>query len=210
MNLEHAMSEANGEIVYRTGGVDIYGLKKEGSVPILWIRDSSDVNLYGGIGGDTAMINTSQYPADFHPYRPSNYRIERTSPFKIMVKATTFGFGNSKNSKLGTEVGVNADANASTNANPSAKAIRCSFPLDEGQLKSIYFPEADWPALMKSLWAPWCGYKFPNALQLIETDGSDDSKIIAATADPGVMYMRGYAPPANSTEDNQEEGGGNR
>ena len=49
MNLEHAMSEANGEMQH-AHNVDIYGLKKEGSVAILWIRDSEDINIFGEAG----------------------------------------------------------------------------------------------------------------------------------------------------------------
>lgn len=53
-NLEHTMAEANAEFDHARH-VDIYGLKKEGSTPILWIKDSSDINLYGAAGGYTAM-----------------------------------------------------------------------------------------------------------------------------------------------------------
>jgi hypothetical protein len=74
VNLEHAMSEANGEIA-DASHVDILGLKKEGSTTVLWIRDSVDVNLYGTAGGYTALANASQYPADFAQYTPSIYRV---------------------------------------------------------------------------------------------------------------------------------------
>ena len=41
--LKMTHTQANGEIA-DASHVDIYGLKKEGSTPILWIRDSVDVS----------------------------------------------------------------------------------------------------------------------------------------------------------------------
>jgi hypothetical protein len=58
--------------------VDIFGIKKEGSTVILWIHDSTDINVFGAAGGYTALAKASQYPADFLPYTPSIFRIERT------------------------------------------------------------------------------------------------------------------------------------
>jgi hypothetical protein len=43
-------AEANGEFNHASH-VDIYGLKKEGSTAILWIRDSTDINLFGMFNG---------------------------------------------------------------------------------------------------------------------------------------------------------------
>jgi hypothetical protein len=48
--------------------VDIYGVKCEGSNTVLWVRDSSDVNLYGFGGAADAFPNKTFYPADFRQY----------------------------------------------------------------------------------------------------------------------------------------------
>ena len=55
MNLEHGMSETNGEINHARN-IDIYGLKKEGSTAILWVRDSSDVNIFGEAGASCLYL----------------------------------------------------------------------------------------------------------------------------------------------------------
>eukprot|EP00937_MAST-01D_sp_MAST-1D-sp2_P006273 g6273.t1 len=84
MNLEHAMGEANAEVRGATQGIDIYGLKIEGSNTILWARDAADVNLWGlGGGADAFPIGngTRYYPDGFAPYTPALFRIERTMPY---------------------------------------------------------------------------------------------------------------------------------
>ena len=53
------MAEANAEFA-GARNIDIYGLKKEGSTPILWIKDSADINLFGASGGYTAMQTSDQ------------------------------------------------------------------------------------------------------------------------------------------------------
>jgi hypothetical protein len=67
------------------------------------------------------------------------------------------------------------------------------------QLRSGHFPEADWPALKLSLWAPWCGYNFPDSFVITEADGPGlgPGKTLVATTkeDTGVLYMRGYPDP---------------
>lgn len=171
VNLEHAMSEANGEIA-NASHVDILGLKKEGSTTVLWIRDSIDVNLYGTAGGYTALANASQYPADFAQYTPSIYRLERTSPVKLAITPYQ-------------RSGLELDERSM-----SATKVKCSFPLDDSQLKSGNFPPEDWATLKTSLWAPWCGYWVSGANVLVEADGT--TRTIVATPDPGVLYMRGH------------------
>ena len=64
--------------------VDIFGLKVEGSVPVLWVSDSDDIRLFGMGGGADAFPDTSYYPADMRPYAPSMLRIERTTNFKLI------------------------------------------------------------------------------------------------------------------------------
>ena len=60
-------------------------------------------------------------------------------------------------------------------------------------------PKADWPALIKSLWAPWCGYWAEGSLVLLEADGP--TKTLAAIAEPPpTLYMRGHPPSGASTE----------
>ena len=48
--------------------------------------------------------------------------------------------------------------------------------------------------LIKSLWAPWCGYWAHGSLVLLDADGP--STTIAAIAEPPpTLYMRGIAVP---------------
>jgi hypothetical protein len=53
-NPEHARSEANMEIA-SSQGIDIFGLKGEGNRPILRVRDSSGVRVFG-YGGNAAAF----------------------------------------------------------------------------------------------------------------------------------------------------------
>jgi hypothetical protein len=46
LNVEHAQSDANME-VRDGGGVEIYGLKSEGTYAVLWLHNASSVALYG-------------------------------------------------------------------------------------------------------------------------------------------------------------------
>ena len=184
------MAEANGEIA-NASRVDIYGLKKEGSTPILWIHDSEDINVFGTAGGYTALLHSSQYPSDFRKYVPSDYRVERTTPLKLsvspsMVHAAVVDDATSEGAEGGGE-------------NGQGGKVKCSFPLDDGQFRQGYFPPVDWAALRQSLWAPWCGYWFQDAMVLVEADGPEHT--LVATKDPGVLYMRGYPHPATILAD---------
>jgi hypothetical protein len=170
INLEHAMAEANGEFRHASH-VDVYGIKKEGSTTILWIRDSVDVTVIGTAGGYSALLNASAYPDDFAPYRPAIYRVERTSPLKLAITPYPH---------RSVEESVGA-----------AAQVKCSYPLDTSQLQQGNFPRVDWPALIASLWAPWCGYWATGSLVLLEADGP--AKTLAAIAEPPpTLYTRGY------------------
>jgi hypothetical protein len=59
LNPEHAQSDANVEIK-NGGGVEIYGLKSEGLFAVLWLRNATDVSLYG-FGGNACPIHTCKY-----------------------------------------------------------------------------------------------------------------------------------------------------
>jgi hypothetical protein len=182
INLEHAMSQANGEL-RAASHVDIFGLKKEGSTTVLWIRDSRDITVVGTAGGYTALSNKSQYPNDFAPYVPSIYRVERTSPLKLAITAYDRDAQNGYSA---------ADRNAFADQTLTMK-VKCSFPLDASQLQAGHFPHHSWPALISSLWAPWCGYNDPQGRVLVEADGP--SRVLVATKDAGMLYLRGYPTP---------------
>ena len=83
LNMEHGQSEANMQIS-NSSHVDIYGLKVEGSLPVLWVSDSNDVRLFGMGGGADAFPNRSYYPADLAPYPPSMIRMERSTNYKLI------------------------------------------------------------------------------------------------------------------------------
>ena len=173
INLEHSMAEANGEFRHASH-VDVFGLKKEGSTTILWIRDCVDINVIGTAGGYSALLDASAYPEDFAPYRPAIYRVERTSPLKLAM----------------TPYPHKHSAEESPD-DVSVKSVKCSYPLDTRQLQQGHFPKVDWPALIASLWAPWCGYWATGSLVLLEADGP--TKTLAAIVEPPpTLYTRGY------------------
>ena len=76
LNLEHAQSEANAELSNATH-VDIYSLKVEGNMPLLWIRaDVSNVSLLCLGGGFTAWPLNWTFPPDFAQATPSALRVD--------------------------------------------------------------------------------------------------------------------------------------
>jgi len=181
LNLEHGQSEANGEI-RGAAHVDVYGFKKEGSTVSLWVRDSTDINIFAAQGSYTALQNASQYPEDFQRYTPSLYRIERTSPLKVVGVGGTDGCG------------------AGTSPGPDTKCkgvLPChNYPMSMVDMLAGQFPHEDWPTLLGpvgSLWQPWCGYRYPGAIELLEADGV--GRELVATTSPGAVYMRGYPRP---------------
>jgi hypothetical protein len=190
INLEHSMAEANGEF-NQAAHVDVFGLKKEGSTSILWIRDSTDISLFGTAGGYTALSKASEYPADFQPYVPSIYRVERTSPLKLAI--TAYGAHQSDEMQEGEEEEEEEDDALLREGRATETKAHCSFPLDATQLTQGNFPHVDWPALTRSLWIGWCGNHDAAANVLVEADGP--KRTIVATKDPGVLYLRGYDYP---------------
>lgn len=76
LNLEHAQSEANGEITNATW-VDVYSIKVEGNLPILWLRgDVAHVSVLCLGGGFTAWPTNWTFPPDFAPATPSAIRVD--------------------------------------------------------------------------------------------------------------------------------------
>ena len=71
------MSEANLEIA-NAARVDIYGIKGEGNIPVLWMKDSYDINIYGFGGTLSSFPNETYYPGDFEKYTSTLFRIERS------------------------------------------------------------------------------------------------------------------------------------
>ena len=76
LNLEHAQSEANAEIA-NASWVDIYSIKTEGNLPILWLRgDVAHVSMLSLGGGFTAFPANWSYPPDFASATPSGFRVD--------------------------------------------------------------------------------------------------------------------------------------
>ena len=82
-NAEHALGEANAE-VRNARNVRFFGVKGESNYPVLWIRDSSHVGVYGYGGNAAALPASSTYPATFAQFTPSLFRIERTPNLRLV------------------------------------------------------------------------------------------------------------------------------
>eukprot|EP00729_Bicosta_minor_P007761 gene7761-8976_t len=167
LNMEHAQAETNMEIS-NSSRVDIFGLKVEGSVPVLWVSDSDDIRLFGMGGGADAFPDTSYYPADMRPYAPSMLRIERTTNFKLI---NLFDGGRGKDGKPVTPIG--------------------SFPLTPDILKAYDFYQADIQAIIHGMWSPWPGYKVgPSEWHLIWEGESMGQGDVSKPLDRPVLYGR--------------------
>ncbi len=82
VNPEHARGEANMEI-RNARRVTVYSLKSQGNYPVLWVRDSDHIEVFGFGGNAAAFEADHEFPADFEPFTPSLLRFERTPNFRI-------------------------------------------------------------------------------------------------------------------------------
>jgi len=83
LNLEHAQSETNAEIV-NASFVDIYSLKSEGNLPILWFRPPMmNVSVYSFGGGIAPFWLNFTFPPEFTPSIPSIFRIDQNAGVKL-------------------------------------------------------------------------------------------------------------------------------
>ena len=165
------------------------------------------------------METASQYPSDFRPYTPSNYRVERSSPIKLCGLGPQSHGADSTRSRLsgsedagagGEDAGAGAGAGTS-DAGVLPHGVKCSYPLDVGQLQGVDVPASDWNVLIQSLWAPWCGYKYQNTLALVEADGFNNTVAKVLDSNAGILYMRGYPKPSgggggSSSSDGVDDG----
>ena len=99
LNLEHASSEANLEIT-NSHGVHIYGFKTEPSwqsimstktnapnllsaAVAIWMRNTSDLSLFGTGGNGVAMLPNLTLPHGFAQFPPTLYRLQSSCPVKM-------------------------------------------------------------------------------------------------------------------------------
>ena len=190
LNLEHAQSQANLEVV-NSSGVDIYGVKLEGSTTILWVRDSDDVNLWGlGGAGDSfpgspadwkGAFRGSKYdfkiPSDVPRYNASTVRIERTLRYRLV---------NLYNGDRGQEGGPISQIHP--------------VPLTPKMLSGFKWPADDLPKMIDPAqggeWTPWPGWQIPPSLWSVvgEMDGvSDTAARLTTPLDRPVLMRRGYS-----------------
>ena len=186
LNLEHGQSQANFEVQH-AAHVDVYGIKLEGSTPIMWIRDSDDVNLWGLGGSGDAFPNCGgstgkacaipfdfHIPADFPAYNWSTIRVERTPRYKLVSLI---------NNDRGVESGKQ-----------TIKAIH-PVPLTPAALADYNWPPPDVPLIIASMWSPWPGYALPPSMWSVvgEMNGTSDADaILSAPLDRPILWQRGY------------------
>eukprot|EP00039_Didymoeca_costata_P027201 m.17740 g.17740 ORF g.17740 m.17740 type:complete len:808 (-) comp6096_c0_seq2:45-2468(-) len=173
LNLEHAQSEANMQIDHSTG-VDIFGLKIEGSLPIIWISDSEDVTLFGLGGGADAFPSTSYYPSDFTPYLPSIFRVERSTRYKLLNLC---------------------DTGRGRKGSPIEPIPQNAFPLTPKLLSAYDWYAPDIPHIIHSMWSPWPGYSVPPtqwSLVFEANASSPTSGLLTTPNDLPVAFMRGF------------------
>merc|ERR1712176_697421 len=107
----------------------------EGSTPILRVRDSTDVNLYGLGGASDAFPNASVYPSDFEKYDPALLRIERTDAFRL---ANLMSEGRGKEGQNPRPIGP--------------------WPLTPKILSVYKWPAMDIQPIIDSFWTRWEGW----------------------------------------------------
>jgi hypothetical protein len=93
LNLEHAQSEANGEIA-NSSFVDVYSVKGEGNIPMLWLRKDTrncSVLMFGG--SSTSFPYNFSYPPDFAQLSPSMFRVEAGARGVTLAALIDHGLG---------------------------------------------------------------------------------------------------------------------
>ena len=76
LNLEHGQSEANAEL-RNVSWVDIYSVKAEGNLPLLWVRaPASNVSVLALGGGVCPFAYNQSFPPDFTQTPPSLFRVD--------------------------------------------------------------------------------------------------------------------------------------
>ena len=167
LNMEHAQAEANMQVANATN-VDIFGLKVEGSLPVLWVSDSMNVTLFGMGGGADAFPDRSYYPSDLAPYPPSMIRMERSSGYRLI---NLFDGGRGAEGTPPRPIGA--------------------FPLTQHILKAYDFYGPDVPGIIQSMWSPWPGYAVAPSEWSLVWDGDDVGHgTLSTPADRPVLYSR--------------------
>ena len=93
LNLEHCQSEACAEVA-NASWVDIYGIKTEGNLPVLWIRDgSSNVTVIGVSGGFTPFAFNYTFPPDFAQRVASTFRVDEGAADVTLGALIDIGYG---------------------------------------------------------------------------------------------------------------------
>jgi hypothetical protein len=93
LNLEHAQSEANGE-VRNASFVDVYSVKGEGNTPLLWLRgDVANVSVLGLGGGITPFEFNFTQPPDFAQLSPSIFRVDAGARGVTFAALLDHGYG---------------------------------------------------------------------------------------------------------------------
>lgn len=93
LNLEHAQSEANGEI-RNASHVSVYSIKGEGNTPLLWIRgDSANVSVTGLGGGITPFPYNFTSPPDFEQATAGIFRVDAGAAGLTFAALLDHGYG---------------------------------------------------------------------------------------------------------------------
>lgn len=90
-NTEHARSDANAEIK-GSSNVTMYSVKTEGNACVLWIRNSTDITMFGSGGNAAALpLNASYSQGYTQGIPPSLYRVDEGSSRVRLVVPTDQG-----------------------------------------------------------------------------------------------------------------------
>lgn len=172
LNLEHAQSEANGEI-RNSSFVDVYSVKGEGNSVILWVRsDVNNINILGFGGDPTAFPYNFSYPPDFVQLSPSLFRVDTGARNVTLAALLDHGSGSSP-----------------PYWPPSGGT--CSwqrhYPYPGTQIS--FFPFSTFPNV--TMWRCWYGEFCSTSYYWQVSDGNGDGGFHSAFRDKPVLYTTG-------------------
>ena len=168
LNLEHAQTEANGE-VRNASFVDVYSIKGEGNTPLLWLRaDVQNVSVLGFGGDPCAFAYNFTQPPDFAQRSPSLFRVDSGARGVKLAAMLDHGFGTT----------------TFWPPTPNGCHWEHHYPYP-GEAVAAY-PYGTWPNA--TMWHCWVGDRVSNAYWWMLSDGLGAKGLHTAPGDKPIYW----------------------
>ena len=169
LNLEHAQSEANGEL-RNSSFVDVYSVKGEGNAPLLWLRgDVANVSVLGLGGGITPFEFNFTQPPDFAQRSASILRVDEGATGVVLAALLDHGYGAS-----------------APFWPPSGGACAWGHGYAYPGEAIAFYPFGTWPN--DTMWRCWYGKTVATSYWWMVSDGSGEAGAHTEPTDKPVLW----------------------